>query len=79
MFGMILVDMNGGLHPIWPIRHSDWNGLTSADQIFPNFLFIMGQAIPLALNKSKKAEKGDFFKILKRSILLIIIGMALNF
>ncbi|KRX06974.1 hypothetical protein PPERSA_07137 [Pseudocohnilembus persalinus] len=51
MTGMILVDDTGNdEYAIWPIDHSYWFGWTSADQIFPNFLFIMGLAIPFAFS-----------------------------
>jgi predicted acyltransferase len=49
MVGMILVDC-GGPHPPWFIDHALWNGLTPADLIFPAFLFILGMAVPLAVN-----------------------------
>ena len=50
MFGMIIIDSAGWGDRIRPIEHSEWNGLTTADLIFPNFLFIMGLAIPLAIS-----------------------------
>jgi len=48
MIGMILVDNMGPYSPWW-LDHSEWNGLTPADLIFPSFLFIMGMAIPLSV------------------------------
>ncbi|KRW98528.1 hypothetical protein PPERSA_00125 [Pseudocohnilembus persalinus] len=50
ILGMILVDNVGSdQYAIWPLKHSEWDGWTLADQVFPNFLFIMGLAIPLSL------------------------------
>lgn len=50
MAGMILVNMNGtDLCVIWPLEESKWNGLSTADCVFPSFLFIMGLAIPFSL------------------------------
>eukprot|EP00825_Cyclidium_porcatum_P036983 TRINITY_DN4006_c0_g1_i7.p1 TRINITY_DN4006_c0_g1~~TRINITY_DN4006_c0_g1_i7.p1 ORF type:complete len:415 (-),score=49.13 TRINITY_DN4006_c0_g1_i7:207-1451(-) len=78
MFGMLMVDCNGSDYPIWPIRHSEWNGLSTADLVFPNFLFINGLAIPFALNKNMP-QKSTWIKIIKRSIILILIGMLEGF
>lgn len=78
MFGMIMVDTNGGDNPIWPIRHSEWNGLSTADLVFPNFLFIMGLSIPFAINQSMQ-RKSAWIKIIKRSVILIFIGMLEGF
>ena len=50
MVGMILVDDMGDYSAlIWPLRESDWDGITTSDCIFPCFIFVMGLAIPLAL------------------------------
>jgi len=52
MVGMILVDDMGDYSAlIWPLRESDWDGITTADCIFPSFIFVMGLAIPLALKQ----------------------------
>lgn len=49
MFGMILVDSMGNYDcVIWPLKESNWNGLSTADCIFPTFIFIMGLSIPLS-------------------------------
>jgi predicted acyltransferase len=50
MAGMILVDNQGDFNSVfWPFRETAWNGLSTADCIFPAFLFINGLAISLAL------------------------------
>jgi len=50
MVGMILVDNRGNPnHVIWPLDETSWNGLSTADCVFPSFLFISGVAITLAL------------------------------
>lgn len=57
MVGMILVDNRGNPnYVIWPLNESQWNGLSTADCVFPSFLFISGVAITLALkpNGNKK-------------------------
>lgn len=72
MFGMILVDNQGG-HPIWPLDETDWNGISTADLIFPAFLFIMGFAVPLAVRKPFKP-----LRTLLRVAGLFLIGFLLN-
>jgi predicted acyltransferase len=54
--------------------HPDWNGLSVADLVFPSFLFIMGTAIPLAVNKNKPLR----FRNVLRVLLLFLIGFVLN-
>jgi predicted acyltransferase len=44
-------------YSIWPIHHSEWSGWTTADQVFPNFLFIMGIAIPFAIKLEEEITK----------------------
>lgn len=76
---MIFVN-NGAGDSIFPIlKHSKWNGLTLADCVFPTFLFIMGMSTFLSLKKynfrwSSAAAK----KIIKRAVLLFLIGLGLN-
>lgn len=53
MFGMIVVNDQGDT-PIWPLDESEWNGISTADLIFPSFLFIMGFAVPLAVRQPLK-------------------------
>ena len=70
MAAMIVVDSMGNYdYLIWPLAESEWNGLTTADCIFPSFLFIMGLAIPLALKPEDKHKKDVWIKILKRFII----------
>ena len=79
MVGMILVDDMGDYDAlIWPLRESDWDGITTADCIFPCFIFVMGLAIPLALKPQDRGKWPCWQKILKRFLLLFIIGVFLN-
>ena len=52
MVGMILVDCSGDSPP-WVLDHVEWNGLSTADLIFPSFVFIMGMAVPLAMSANR--------------------------
>lgn len=72
MLGMILVD-NQGSKPIWPLDESDWNGISTADLIFPSFLFIMGFAVPLAIRRPFKP-----LRTVIRVLGLFAIGFLLN-
>jgi predicted acyltransferase len=54
--------------------HASWNGITIADFVFPAFLFIMGTAIPFAVNKKIPIR----FKNILRIFMLYFIGFALN-
>lgn len=80
MAAMIVVNSKGSDdYQIWPLAESEWNGLTTADCIFPSFLFIMGLAIPLALKPDDRHKKEVWLKIFKRFAILFLIGVALNF
>jgi predicted acyltransferase len=80
--GMLLVDYPGDeAAGYWPIRHSQWNGWTPADLIFPSFVFLMG--ISIALSFSARLQRGETRRQLalhaaKRSLILFAIGVFLN-
>jgi predicted acyltransferase len=79
MVGMILVDNQGDFaHVVWPLDESEWEGLHPADCIFPGFVFIMGMAISFAMSNSSARTPKNFFRIVRRSVLLFLIGMFLN-
>jgi predicted acyltransferase len=47
---MVLVnDPGDGKHSYGPLQHSQWNGWTITDVVFPSFLWIVGVAITLSL------------------------------
>lgn len=73
---MVLVNNPGNWQYNWaPLRHAEWNGLMFADLVFPLFLFIMGVSMYFSLSK------GGFRlsrKMLRRTLLLILIGLVLN-
>ena len=76
--GMILVN-NGHGESFEMLRHSKWNGMTPCDLVFPFFLFIMGVSTYLSLSKSSfKMSAPVLRKILKRTVLLFVIGLAIN-
>ncbi|KAF2075611.1 hypothetical protein CYY_003079 [Polysphondylium violaceum] len=77
IFGMILVDNQGGPDVIWPLKETEWNGLSTADLIFPSFLFICGFSVALALKNSKNDIK-TWANIIRRTFLLFFIQCFLN-
>lgn len=75
---MILVN-NGGEHNYSFLEHSKWNGLTPCDLVFPFFLFMMGMSTFLSLKKTEfKPSAAIYRKITKRTILLFLIGLGIN-
>ena len=61
--------------------HPNWNGFTFYDLIFPLFLFISGLASPYS--KAKELESGKskgevILRIIKRTIILILLGLVVN-
>lgn len=80
MLEKIMVGISNQLH------HTVWNGFTSYDLIFPLFIFIAGVSMPYSftnqLNKTivsrSEAKKNIYVSLLKRTLLLIILGMVVN-
>jgi len=76
---MILVNTPGTWNSIYPpFRHAAWHGCTPTDLVFPFFLFIVGTSIVLAYqDKKDNINKSTYFKIFKRGIKLILLGLFL--
>lgn len=75
---MILVN-NGGRENYAALEHSRWNGLTPCDLVFPFFLFMVGMSTYLSLKKYNfEPSRGVFLKIARRTVLLFLIGLAIN-
>jgi len=74
---MIVVNDPGSWSYIYaPLKHADWHGATPTDLVFPFFLFIVGVSISLSLSK-RKASGNLYFKIVKRSIIIFLLGIFL--
>ena len=79
---MILVNNPGdGYTSYAPLRHSEWNGWTFTDLVFPFFLFIVGVALAFSLRS--RMQRGEtrgklLAHILWRGLLLFALGMFLN-
>lgn len=76
---MILVNNGAGDEIYGALTHSKWNGLTPCDLVFPFFLFMVGMSTYLSLKKSNfKPSAAIYKKIAKRTFLLFIIGIGIN-
>ncbi len=71
--------MSGQLH------HTQWNGFTFYDMIFPLFIFIAGVSMPYSFGKKlevaediKVAKKAIYSSLISRTLILIICGMVVN-
>lgn len=67
------------------LHHSVWNGFTFYDLIFPLFIFIAGISMPYSFGKQldqaldKKAAKTRIYRsLIKRTIILILLGLVVN-
>jgi predicted acyltransferase len=77
---MILVNNPGSWAHIYsPLEHAPWHGCTPTDLVFPFFLFAVGNAMAFVMPKLDAAGEATFWKkITKRSILIFLIGLFLN-
>jgi len=79
IIGMMLVANQGNFDFVYEqLKENSWDGIRFCDFIFPWFLFIMGVAIPLAIRNQRKTSKTVWFKIVKRTVLLFLLGLAFN-
>jgi predicted acyltransferase len=80
--GMVLVTNPGTYEFIyWPLKHSDWNGATPTDMIFPSFLFLAGVSMTFSFASRRgrgETKKGTAAHVVWRSLLLIAVGVLLN-
>ncbi len=78
--GMILVNNPGSWSYVYPpLAHAKWHGCTPTDLVFPFFLFIMGVAMWFSFKAfDHKLTKKASLKIVKRTVLIFLIGTALH-
>lgn len=77
---MILVNNPGSWAHIYsPLEHAPWHGATPTDLVFPFFLFAVGNAMAFVMPRLQAAgDKAFWQKILKRTFLILLIGLFLN-
>jgi len=79
---MILVNNNGSEHlAYWPLKHSDWNGCTPTDLVFPTFLLLVG--ITTVLSTASRIARGEsksslFKHALRRAAILFVLGILIH-
>lgn len=78
---MILVNNPGSWSHIYaPLEHTEWNGCTPTDLIFPFFLWIVGVSIAFAMGSNKadpSTHQKTIIKAIKRGITLYLLGFFL--
>lgn len=75
---MVLVNNPGSDAIYWQFKHSEWNGWTIADTIFPAFLWIVGVALTFSLGKRLAAgisRRHLLLQIFRRSVILYLLGL----
>lgn len=78
---MIFVNNPGDWgHLYWPFDHAEWHGWTPTDLIFPFFLFIVGTAGVLSLEKRRAsgASEGRLARhVFTRGMTIVLVGWAM--
>ena len=79
---MLLVNYPGDWdHVFAPLQHSEWNGCTPTDLIFPLFLFVVGVSIALAMGDAAQdpaARRALLGKAWQRAARLVLLGLLLH-
>jgi len=68
------------------LHHTVWNGFTFYDMIFPLFIFIAGVSMPYSIGKKMEGagihtslvKKEIYFSLIKRTLILILLGTVVN-
>jgi len=81
--GMIIVNNPGSWQHVHPVlKHSEWNGCTPADMVFPLFLFIVGTSMSFSFAEytERKAcpDWSIYIKIIHRALILFFLGLFIN-
>ncbi len=76
---MVLVnDPGDGRHSYAPLQHSQWNGWTITDVVFPSFLWIVGVAITLSLGARLAAgvpKAKLLLQAARRAAIIYVLGL----
>jgi predicted acyltransferase len=79
---MILVNNAGsGRFAYWPLKHSEWNGWTPTDLVFPSFLLLAG--ISIVYSTAARTARGEskgvlLLHVFRRAVILIAIGVLVH-
>lgn len=77
---MIIVNTPGSWNYVYPpLLHAKWHGCTPTDLVFPFFIFAIGLSMAFSMKNLEKRSKPEWLtKILKRTILIFLVGFLLN-
>jgi len=77
---MIMVNTPGSWGYVYPpLLHAKWHGCTPTDLVFPFFLFIVGVSMFYSFKKFEKGiTKVSFKKVIKRTLIIFLLGLFLN-
>jgi predicted acyltransferase len=79
---MIMVNNNGGGdQAYWAMKHTDWNGFTPTDLVFPTFLFLVGISTVFSTQArlAKGATKSSLLvHTIRRAVILFLLGLVVN-
>lgn len=60
------------------LEHVKWEGFRFYDLIFPLFLFLVGCVLPYSLEKYRGTPKAVYFRIARRTLTLVLLGLVCN-
>lgn len=63
---------------LYQFNHEIWEGFRLWDMVMPMFLFMSGVTVPFSLEKYKSHKKDAYIKILRRVIILWVLGMVVQ-
>lgn len=76
---MIIVNNPGSYVFRYPVLcHSPWNGCTPTDLVYPFFLFCVGASMAFSLARYDGLQRRAVGKILRRTVLIFLVGIALG-
>jgi predicted acyltransferase len=78
---MLLVNNPGNHDAVFaPLRHSQWNGCSAADLVFPFFLFVVGITTTISLASMARRDDDPAIgaRVRRRAALIFGIGIVLN-
>ncbi len=79
---MVFVNSHGDHSRMYPgVDHANWSGWGLADLAFPFFIFIVGVAIPYALESRLArgmSERQLWSHIIQRSVILFVLGLVMG-
>jgi predicted acyltransferase len=77
---MVIVNNPGSSAIFYQFKHAEWNGWTVADTVFPSFLWIVGVAITLSLDRRLTAGASRpvlLRQALRRAVVLFALGLVI--